>query len=231
MGQKVEFYPTVVDGETPSTVAISNIRYQVSPSLMPTLTPYTQLTGYEDNAANRVDDGVLMYTKSATHNGIVLGVASLPSDMVLYELTINVSVADRSYIKTVNVLVYDDSIAMHLSSTSAVVHTALNAMHQTLYGDSLSEYYKSDLRSLTGKLDFSSQGSNLISILDVNGLSLFTHLSNINAIDLSGCNSLLTSSITTNNVFPSMSWLHSINITGCTNMSGVIDFSSCTNLN
>ena len=90
VGQKVEFYPEAIDGLVPSTVNVSNIRYQMTP-LLASYTSSTQLTGYEDTLENRVDDGVIFYNKSATHNGIVLGVTTVPNDLTLYELIINVT--------------------------------------------------------------------------------------------------------------------------------------------
>jgi hypothetical protein len=204
VNQKVEFYPITVDGATPSNVQWSNIRYSLTPSLLTSYTQYTQLRGVEDIAANRIDDGVLFYTKSATHNGIVLGVSALPNDIALYELNVNVTVGERAYVKTVNILVYNDNIVMHRQTTSAAVQTVLNALHQTLYGNVISNYYKSDLLSLAGTLDFTSQTTAVSTIVDENGDLLFTHLKNISAIDLTGCVNVQISNITSSGVFPTM---------------------------
>lgn len=187
VGQKVEIYPTTVDGSTPSNVSVSNIRYSISPSLLTTSTSYTQLTGYEDTVENRVSDGILYYTKSATHNGIVLGVEMLPVNMTLYELTITVIIGERSYIKIVNIIVFDDSVALHTTGTSASVHNGLNDLHTTLYGDTLTNYYKSDLLSLNGTLDLSTYTTAVASMYDSQGNQLLASLPNLTGLNVSGC--------------------------------------------
>jgi hypothetical protein len=197
VGQKVEFYPEVIDGLVPSTVNVSNIRYQMTP-LLASYTSSTQLTGYEDTIENRVDDCTIFYTKSATHNGIVLGVTSLPNDLTLYELIVNVTAGQKVFVKTVNVLIYNDNAVMHMSSTSTPVQTVLNNLHQTLYGNSLSKYYKSDLLSLTGTLDFSTNSNGISMIRDETGNPLLALTTNINGIDLTGCTSVATSGIMLN---------------------------------
>jgi hypothetical protein len=76
--------------------------------------------------------------------------------MTLYELNIVISVGDATFTKTVNILVYDDSVIMHKNSTSASVQHTLNDLHSSLYGDTLDNYYKSDLLSLTGTFAITS---------------------------------------------------------------------------
>lgn len=229
VGQKVEFYPEAVDGLVPSTVNVSNIRYQMTP-LLASYTSSTQLTGYEDTLENRVDDGVIFYNKSATHNGIVLGVTSVPNDLTLYELVVNVTAGQKVFVKTVNIFVYNDNTVMHMSSTSSAVQTVLNNLHQSLYGNSLSKYYKSDLLSLTGTLDFSSYSSGISMIKDETGNPLLALTTNINSIDLTGCTSVATSGIMLNQTFPTLPYLTSLSLNGCTSITGVVDFSNCPKL-
>jgi hypothetical protein len=117
-----------------------------------------------------------------------------------------------------------------MPSTSAAVQTVLNNLHQTLYGNSLSKYYKTDLMSLTGTLDFSSYSSGISMIKDETGNPLFASLININSIDLTGCTSIATSGIMNNQTFPTMPYLTTLSLNGCTSITGVVDFSNCPKL-
>ena len=228
-GQKVEFYPVLIDGATPSNAPINNIRYQINP-LLSSYTSYTQLTGQEDTIENRVDDGCIFYTKSATHNGIVIGVSQLPNNFTVYELTINVMVGQKAYIKTVDIVILNDNTVLHMQSTSPAVQQVLNNLHQSLYGNTLSKYYKSDLISLAGKLDFTEYTASVTTIHDEQGGLLFDHLINISEIDLTGCVNVSNSGFTNQNVFSTMPSLVTLSLNGCASITGNINFSGCTKL-
>ena len=187
VGQQVEFYPVLVDGETPSNASITAIQYQVT-SILPQYTSYTSLTGYPNTIENQQGDDYLYYTKSATNRGIVIGVSSVPSNMILYEIKIRVVVAQTSFIKTVNIILLDDKYVVHNSYTSAAVQTCLNELHTSLYGTTITDYYKSNLLSLFGTLDLSSNANGVDNLLDSSGnTSLLYYLPNITGLNLSGC--------------------------------------------
>lgn len=228
-GQKVEFYPIIVDGATPSNAPVTAIRYKIG-SLLSQLTNASELSGIEDIIENRVDDGTLFYTKSATNNGIVLGVSQLPLQLTVYELTVNVTVGLRIYSKTIDIIILNDDHVLHTSSTSASVQQALNALHQSLFGNSINGYYKSDLINLCGTLDFTPYTSGLLHINDTDGNLLFTHLINITSMDLTGCNLVTTSDITSSGAFPAMPKLQTLSLKDCTSLTGTIDFSACANM-
>ena len=177
----------MVDGVVPSTLPVSSIQYQLSP-ILASYTSYTNLRGLPNTIENQTGNEYIYYTKSATKNGIVIGVTTLPSDFTVYELQVRVTVGQKPFIKTVNIILYNDSTPLHVAATSQPVQTALNALHQSLYGNSLLRYYKSDLLSLTGTLDMTGQASGLHSMLDANGNSLFNSLVNLNGLNVSGCN-------------------------------------------
>jgi len=58
---------------------------------------------------------------------------------------------------------------MHTQSVSGSVQNVLNVLHTTLYGNSITQYYKSDLLSLCGELDFSAEHDAIGSIVTVGG--------------------------------------------------------------
>ena len=189
VGQKIEFYPTTVDGDVSSTLPISSIRYRISPILQ-SYTSYTELRGFEDTVENRVGDDYIYYTKSATQNGIVIGVQSLPQEFTLYELVVNVTVGERVFIKTVNIIVYNDIYVIHAQGTSAGVQQALNNIHQQLYQTNITRFYKSNLLSIVGTLDLSEYGNSINGLMDEQNNPLLNSLPNITGINIQGCSGI-----------------------------------------
>lgn len=231
-GQEVEFYAQTVDGVTPATVQPNSIRYSVS-TILPLATEYQQLTGYENTVANRVGDGILYYAKCASHNGIVIGTTTVPQNLTLYELKAYVTVGARTYIKTVNIIAYDDAQVLHTQVTSPGVQNVLNTLHSSLYGNSIYEYYKSDLLSLVGALDFSVESQSVGSVYANNNVSLLTYLPNISSLNFDGCSSLVQASLGTINngvltFYPSSS-LTTFSANGAP-ITNIVDFSGCPNL-
>lgn len=82
--------------------------------LIQTYTSYTEFTGYEDTFENRIDDGNIFYTKSATNKGVVIGASSVTNIPVVYELVVNVMVGQKTFVKTVNIVLLDDNTALHM---------------------------------------------------------------------------------------------------------------------
>jgi hypothetical protein len=99
-----------------------------------------------------------------------------------------------------------------------------------LYGNTLSKYYKSDLISLAGKLDFTEYTASVTTIHDEQGGLLFDHLINISEIDLTGCVNVSNSGFTNQNVFSTMPSLVTLSLNGCASITGNINFSGCTKL-
>lgn len=194
VNQQIEFYPTLVDGNTPSNVEMSMARYQIS-DILTTYTPYTQLQGEVDIAENRIGDDYIYYTKSATHKGIVIGVSEAPSTPRLYTLKVNVVVGGKQFTKNINLLVYDDSQVMHTQNTSLGVQNALNNLHTNLYGNAIAQYYKSDLLSLAGTINFSEEAQAIGTVLTTTGERLIKYLQNISEFNFNNCSSLDPSSL------------------------------------
>lgn len=79
------------------------------PGILNVYTNYTDLTGKPDTIDNRIGDGYIYYTQSATEDGIVIGVESFPSDVALYTLKINTVVGGKQFTRNINILLMDDS--------------------------------------------------------------------------------------------------------------------------
>ena len=231
-GQQIEFYPTLVDGPTPSDIEMSTARYQLT-DILTTYTPYTQLTGEQDILDNRVGDDYIYYTKTATQKGIVLGVTSAPSSPRLYALKINVVVGGRQFTRNINILVYDDAQVMHTQNTSAAVQNVLNTAHTTLYGDGIAQYYKSDLLSLAGELDFSAEYQSIGSILTNSGDRLLQYLQNVSSLNFENCSQLDQTSLgpLTSGVIRvvSLPVLETLNVNG-TSITATLDLTDCPNV-
>ena len=80
-------------------------------------------------------------------------------------------------------------------SSQSYLYNALNNSWAEQYGNSLgrNSFFKVDLYSMTGTINFSSAGSNLQSLGTSNGSYLFKYLPNITGIILDGCTALTNS--------------------------------------
>lgn len=229
VGQKIEFYPEKVDGNIPSSVELKGFTYQI-PGLLSTYTNARDLSGMEDTLDNRVGDGFLYYTKSATHNGIVLGVQAFPSTMTIYNLKLNCYAGERIFNRTINIILMNDDVVMHSSSTSVGVQNTLNALHTELFGNSILNYYKSDLISLVGTLNFNTYKAQVGTVRATDNNSLLKYLPNITQLDFSECSNLGAESLGMYNngvlTFEGMNKLTHISFND-SSLSYVVDFSNC----
>ena len=231
-GQKVEFYPVKIDGVTPSTVELKNYKYQI-PGILSTYTNSSDLTGFPDTIENRTGDGFLYYTKSATHGGIVIGVQEIPSEMTLYTLKISCYAGEKNFTRNINIILFDDDTVMHSNTTSPGVQNVLNARHNELYGNSLQYYYKSDLLSITGSLNFSTYNAQVGTVYAEDNNPLLKYLPNVSSLNFSNCLSLGADSlgIVNNGIltFQAMDKLTSVNFNG-SSISYNVNFGNCPNL-
>ena len=232
VGQQIEFYPTLIDGEVPSNVEMSAIRYQLS-DIITSYTSYTSLQGEPNTIENRIGDDYIYYTKSATHKGIVLGVTTAPDTPKIYTLKINVIVGGKQFTRNINILVYNDSQVIHTQNVSSGVQNVLNTNHILSYGNAINQYYKSDLLSLTGTLDFSAESQSIGSISTVNRDNLLQYLQNISEFNFSGCSHLDQSSLgsISSGVISVVNLpnLITLNLNG-TPITNVLDLTNCPNI-
>ena len=89
---------------------------------------------------------------------------------------------------------------------------------------------------MTGTIDFSSQASELLNLVTVNGSYLFRYLANITGIILDGCTNITqtNNSIAGENknqlVFTNMTKLQNLSIQNCTGITGNVDLTPCTDI-
>ena len=231
-GQQIEFYPTLIDGNTPSTVRMTVARYQLT-NIITTYIPHTELTGGQDAVDQRIGDDYIYYTKTATKNGIVIGVTEAPSSPRLYTLKVNVVVGGKQFTRNINILVYNDASIMHNQTVSAAVQNSLNTLHSTLYGNSIPSYYKSDLLTLCGELDFSPEHNAIGAILTTSGERLLSYTPNITSLNFSQCSNLDPTSLGVEQqgkirMIP-MQYLTALNLNG-TPIVSTIDLTDCPNI-
>jgi hypothetical protein len=154
----------------------------------------TGLTGFYDDYLTLTHgnpSGIKINADSAMPTG---------DDLLYYTLTATVLFKSGvSKTATANIIVSDDSTAIVMSSQS-VMFNVINAAWTTQYGSAIgrNNFYKVDLMSLTGTLDFSSAGANLSNLLTANGSYLFRYLPNLTGLNLDGCTNItnVNSSIT-----------------------------------
>lgn len=221
--QRIEFYPEKVDGTPASNVNINNTKFKIS-GIHSLYQDYTSLEGGSD--------GVIYFEKSNRQFGITIQALTLTDTPVVYELSMQVQAAGATWNKLINIILLDDNVVLHSAQTSSGVQASLNQLRNSLGQNTTDLYYKSDLLSLTGTLDFTSNQQGIGSIYAANGVPLLTYLTNINAIDLSGCASLIASSLGTNNasghiVLPQLQYLTSLSLNGA-NVTQTIDLTNCT---
>ena len=230
--QQIEFYPTTIDGSTPSNITMSLARYQLT-DIITTYTAHTALQGEVDTLENRVGDDYIYYTKSATHKGIVIGVTQAPNSPRLYTLKVNVVVGGKQFTRNINLLVYNDAQVIHTQNTSMGVQNVLNANHTLLYGNAINQYYKSDLLSLAGILDFSAEYQSIGTVLTTNGDKLLQYLQNVSEFNFNNCSSLDQSSLgtITSGVISvlSLPTLTTLKLNGAP-ITNVLDLTNCPNI-
>ena len=185
------------------------------------------LTGFYDDyltLTNGNPSGIRISADSAMPTG---------DDLLYYTLTATVLFKSGvSKTATANIIVSDDSTAIVMSSQS-VMFNVINAAWTAQYGSAIgrNNFFKLDLMSLTGTLDFSAAGTNLSNLLTANGSYLFRYLPNITGINLDGCTNItnVNSNITQID-FTYMTALQNLSIQNCTGLTGDIDITMCADI-
>lgn len=187
----------------------------------------TGLTGFYDDYVSLT---------SANPNGVKVSADSaMPIDDSLVYYTLTATVLFKSGITrtaTANIIVSDDATAIVMSN-QAVLFNAINTAWTTQYGSAIgrNNFFKVDLMSLTGTLDFSTAGANLSNLITANGSYLFKYLTNLTGLNLDGCTNITNvhSSITQID-FTYMTKLINLSIQNCTGLTGNIDLTMCPNI-
>ncbi len=187
----------------------------------------TSLTEFYDNYISLIHgnpNGVRINADSAMPNDDSMKYYTLTAD-VLFKSGVTRSA-------TANIIVSDDVSPIVMSSQS-VMFNALNAAWTTQYGSAIgrNNFFKVDLVSMTGTIDFSSAGANLTNLLTANGSFLFNYLVNLTGLNMDGCTAITNAY---NNItqidFSKMTKLANLSIQNCTGLTGNIDLTMCPDI-
>jgi hypothetical protein len=169
-------------------------------------------------------------------NGIRINADSaMPSgeDLLYYKLTATIlfkSGASRT--TTSNIIVSDDSSPIVMSSQS-FMYNVINTAWTTQYGSDIgrNNFYKVDLASLTGTLDFTPVKNDIANLLTANGSYLLRYLPNLTGLTLDDCDNITNVSNSISQLdFTYMAGLRNLSIQGCAGITGNIDISACTDV-
>ena len=234
--QSAEFFinPTSAPGKS-YTASLRNVYYSFE-----NVGPLAASQFAESNAALiPTSSQYLYYSKNAVRGGVVLNTGSLmPENMTICQLTCSCMIGGRQVRKVLNIILYDDASILldQANSSSRMLFNILNDKYNELYGVSVGSYfYKSTLMSIHGELDFSSEPT-IQNLLTNTSESVFLYLENLTSLKFNGCTNLVMYDqfITGQNKnvfrFDNMTNLQSLDLSGCTSLTGSIDLSNCSSL-
>lgn len=216
---------------------ISRITYTLTRRSDNTSIQYTQ--GGSDTALQEFNDDNIAVTKANTDGIKISTKGALPEeDVLIYDIEAYIRfISGYTATATASIIVTQDNAAIVMSNQSYMYNT-INAAWTTQYGSAIgrNSFYKVDLLSMTGTIDFSSAGSNLQSIVTANGSYLLKYLPNITGLNFDGCTALTSTnnSIVGSNkgqmIFSSTTALQNLSIQNCTGLTGNIDLTPCTDI-
>lgn len=195
----------------------------------------TYVDGGSNTGLTEFYDDYLTLTNGSPNGVRINADSAMPVGDVLLKYTLTATVLFKSGVSktaTANIIVSDDSTAIVMSSQS-VMFNVINTAWTTQYGSAIgrNNFFKVDLMSLTGTLDFSTAGANLSNLLTANGSYLFRYLPNLTGLNLDGCTNItnVNNSITQID-FTYMTALQNLSIQSCTGLIGNIDITMCTDI-
>jgi hypothetical protein len=161
--------------------------------------------------------------------------------MRLVELEVNAVIGERRYSKTINIVIDNDSVALHTVSVSQGVQGTLTDRFNAIYGQGTAPtgFFKSDLYSLYGTLDFSGHASSVGTVFASNGQPLLKYLPNINGLIFDGCSNVQPTgssfgtydSQTNTLVFETLPNLTTLSFANCNaSDTGILDLTGCENI-
>ena len=122
-------------------------------------------------------------------------------------------------------------------SNQSYLYNALNNAWTIQYGAVLgrNNFYKVDLYSMTGTIDFHTAGANLQSLGTANGAYLFKYIPNVTGIILDGCTEITNSFTQDEEVIPQMNFsemiaLQTLSVQNCTGLTSALDLTACTDI-
>ena len=235
----IEFYSSgqsarlFVNSADSYTGEINNISYRITRRSDNASAVY--IDGSDDTAINAFADNYITVRKAST-GGIRLNAdAAMPANDEVYIYDIQATVRFKSSVEriaTAAVVVADDIDSIVMSNQS-IMYNCINAAWVVQYGSNIgrNSFYKVDLLSMNGTIDFSTAGSSLTSLLTANGSYLFKYLPNLTGLNLDGCSTLTSANSNIDQfVFTNMTALQNLSIQNCTGLTADIDLTMCTDL-
>lgn len=212
----------IVPSENNFTATVNSITYKVTGITNPS-SQYPNLSQPQD-----IDEYLSV---AVVNNVITLHTKLTSSQNVTYQLEVIVKVGGTEIHRYANILLIDDNTPILFASQSDLFLT-ISGKYGTDYGiqQTYFDFYKSHLLSLDGTLDFSSV-SQITSILASNRQSILKYLPNIVEYDFSNCTSLQRQNSGDNQFdFSNSAKLKTLNMSGCSAMSGTIDLSNASQI-
>lgn len=219
------------------TGVINKITYTVT--RLADNTSVTYVAGGNDSGLEDLHDDYITVSANANGDGIRVSCdTAMPGEDEMYFYRISATARFVSGIeKTANVtiLVCDD--VTPIVSSNQVLFNPVNDSFTTQTGASIGRnyFYKVDLMSLTGTIDFSSYASTLPNLVTSNGSYLFKYIPNVTGIILDGCAIANTAQSIQGNdktqfTFANMTKLENLSIQNCTSLTGNVDLTMCPDL-
>lgn len=191
-------------------------------------------TGGDSSHISNFTDPYITIAKSGSVDGFrITSDAMMPSTTQFYTLTADVLFTSGKHVQIQNTVVVQDDSNIIVSSAKTTMFNPLNTTWQSQFGSAFgrNNMYKIDLMAITDEVDFSVSGSELPNFVTYNNDFLFKYLVNCESIVLDGCTALEMNVDGTNQFdFSNMSKLKKFYAQGCTNLTGTIDLSMCTEL-
>jgi hypothetical protein len=183
----------------------------------------------------------VFYNRSATHGGIVFVLEQVPSERKLVELEVNAVIGERRYSKTLNIILDDDAVVIHSAAVSPGVQATLADRFNAIYGPNTAPtyFFKSDLFSLHGTLDFSAHSQQVGTVFTASGQPLIKYMPNITGLIFDGCSNVTPTgtsfgtydSSTKTLTFEALPNLTTLSFANCNaSDTGILDLTGCENI-
>lgn len=190
-----------------------------------------------DSSINYMNNLNLGYSKDSTNNGVPLYVIEVPQTGIKkFRIIARIIVGGKPPVdKSITVLITNDDSVIVSVNTSDPLYSVLQTQYKTNY--QLSQwnepFYKLDLMSLTGTLNFSNE-STLASLMGNDGYSILLYTNNITSLILDGCTQVQAVdpvSLRSNFDFSNIPNVQTLSANGCTGLNGqLLDLTDCVSL-
>ena len=188
---------------------------------------------------SELHDDYIVVQPNRTNDGLKISCdAAMPGEDEMYFYKVTATARFVSGIEKtaeITVMVCDDVIP--IVSSNQVLFNPVNDSFTTQTGSSIGRnyFYKADLLSLTGTINFSSYSATLPNLVTSNGSYLFKYIPNITGIVLDGCSITDTSNSIQGEdkrqfLFTNTTKLETLSIQNCTGLVNDVDITMCPDI-